>query len=76
MDTKTIDEYIELNDAFIKKAVRLKNLTIYIEKAIHRLSEAEYWYFRKSDLYFRRILDIRRMSLERWILRYKKELNK
>lgn len=34
METKSIDEYKDLNDEFIVKAVRLKNLTRYIETFI------------------------------------------
>ena len=80
METKSIDEYKDINDEFIVKAVRLKNLTRYIEKAINRLCDARISNFQVMDFSWNyessHNCQIKEMALQRWILRYHQELKK
>ena len=78
--SKSIDEYMDINESFTLKNVRFQIIVIYIEKAINRLCDARIRAFNPVDMGFNyektRTEQIKEMAVQRWILRYENELKK
>jgi hypothetical protein len=77
---RTIDEYVNLIEAYIRKTKRLEILLTYMNEANDRLCSARVKYCHDNNFsdfeYNSKACIIKEMALQRWILRYETELKK
>lgn len=82
METTIIDEYYDIDQVFLNKAMQLHIISNYLKEAIDRLCDVRQAYDRlfnfieKKDYKYSKICTIREMAVQRWILRFETELKK
>ena len=81
METKTIDEYYDIDQAFINKSMQLHIIANYMKEAIDRLCDVRQAYsrlhnFTNGENYNSHECIIKEMVVQRWILRFETELKK